>query len=473
MTRSPDRSSAFPIGRSASAVLLAVLVVVVADARPKVEACTPPRIVVRAVPSIPTAAQDKKEPEKKEPEKKEEYKWPTEINGKDIKATMKDLEDPDPVIREYAARNLPGYGPAAAKKDVSKLLLKRMSVEKDPGVKAAVFAAVGGNSFDSDADNTEALRMLVAVVDAPSGVHGGMLRMAAIQSISQFGPRGSVAITALTGVALNDPSYGTRQNIAIALRQIGFDETAGPNMRALTALADKLARDESAAVRMAALESLMLMGPPWAAPHKPDDKMPVQIDTKNADTIIKHMRTRIGDPKTKAPGAEKDKQAEMWARLVIMRFDPKEINDENLDAIARYLTGADSGIKIQALQVLQYLGESASKKMADVLRLLEDKDASAGVTIGAINVLGSMGAGAKGAVPDMQKFLALKKKELAAKKIELAKNEKDLNLITQVATLEALIKLLEGAIKHIEESKPISPSEAKSDPKKDMPPKKP
>jgi HEAT repeat protein len=462
------------IVRGSAAFLLALLVATVVDAQPKIEMVPP---AVCALPRASIAVQDKKEPDKKEPDKKEtpkppEIKWPTELNGKDLAATLKDIEDPDPVIREFGARNVVGFGPPAAKVNVSKLLVKRMTAEKDPGVKAAVYAAVGMIQFDNEADNKEMLRLLVNAVDSPTGAHASALRLTAIQSIAQFGARGEGAIAALTGNALGDPAYTTRQAIANALGRVGFHETAGPNMRALSRLADNLAKDECAAVRMEALQALVLLGPPWAAPKKADDKLPPPLDTKSVDIIVRHMRARVGDPKTKLPAQEKDKQVEIWARLVLMRFDTKEINDENLDAIARYLTGSDSGVKVQALQALGLIGEGASRKLNDVLRLLEDKDTPYLVAVGAIQVLGAMGAGAKPALPNMQKFIEVKKKELAAKKIELAKKKDDLTLIGEVAALEALVKLLEGAIKHIDEAKPTSPmSDPKTDPK--TPPKKP
>ena len=455
---------AFPVVRGAFAVVLALLVAAVVGAQPKCD----PVVPVRAV-RAPDAQPDKKESEKKEEPKLPEIKWPTEIGGKDVSAFLKDLEDTDPVIREYAARTLPQFGPGAAKTNVSKALIRRMglNVEKDPGVKAAVYAAVGGIQFQNEADNTEALRLLANAVDGAAP--GSPLRLAAVQAIGQFGSKGSGAITALTGQAMNDPSYGTRQNIASALGRIGFHDTAGPNIRALTALADNLARDDSAAVRMEALQALMFLGPPWAGPQPKDAKMPPPIDKPKADTIIAFMRARVGDPKNKIPTREKDKQVEIWARLVMMRFDPKEINDENLDAISRYLTGADYGVKLQALQALGLVGEGASKKLNDVLRLLDDKDAPYQVTVHAIQVMAAMGAGAKPALPDMQKYLEVKKKELAAKRIALAKDKENLTLIGEVAQLEAIVKILEGAIKHIDEAKPLSPdskSDSKGDPKK-------
>ncbi len=495
-----------PASRGAAVVLLALLVAAVVDARP------------------PAAAQpDKKEPEKKEPEKKEpdkkepEFVWPTEINGKDIHAVVKNLDDSDPVVREFAATMLPSFGPPAQKGEASKALVKRMKEEKDPGVRIAVFTAVGKLQFENEGDNQEALRILAQVID--TGVPGGLGRLHAIQTVTMFGAKGERAITALTGVAMNDPAYTTRQNIAIALGRVGFSETTGPNMKALTALADKLSTDPSAAVRMEATQSLMLLGPPWAAVKKPahftlttqamkdlkealvpapvlaklgavpnkgaqrveferdvgkvltadewnkfgelitiHSRVPEPdppIDTKAASSIIRLMRVRIGDPKTKPPtrGEEKDKQVEIWARVVLMRFDPNEVNDENLDAIARYLSGSEIGVKLQALSAIKLVGEGAARKLPDVVRVMEAKDATNETLVASITAVAAMGAGAKPALPNLKKLLEEKKKAHTAKELELAKKKEDVQLTGEEFALKEIVKLIETAISIVEKAK--------------------
>ena len=466
-----------PTARGAAAVLLALLVAAVVDARPRAaRAAAAPPVTVRALPGLPAgahpvAAQPKKESDKKESDKKEsdkkepEYKWPTDINGKDINAWMKDMEDADPVNREFAARTLSAFGPPAQKGAVSKLLLKRMNVERDPGVKLAVFAAVGQIAFDSEADNKEALRLLAIVVD--TGAPGGAGRLHAIQTIAAFGPKGEGGITALTGTAVNDPAYETRKNIATALGRVGFNESTGPNMRALTALADRLSRDESAAVRMEALQSLMNLGPPWAEVKKAGDKARPPLEMKSVEVIIRYMKYRVGDPKAKppVPGLERDKQVEIWARLVLMSFDPKEVNDDNLNAFARYLTGAEPGVKVQALNAMGICGELAAKKLNDVVRVLEEKNARLDQTVACLKVLAAIGAGAKPALPNLQKMLAEKKKELNDKALELAKKKDDPQLTGEKYTLDELVKLIEAVIKHVDAAKPtISPSETPKKP---------
>ena len=106
-----------PTSRAAGAAALALLAALaVAQAQPT---------AVRFQPAKKEA--DKKEPEKKEPEKKIE--WPTSVGGKDIYAVMKDVEDHDPLVREVALNTLPLFGPPAQRKEVSQLLLRRMTAK--------------------------------------------------------------------------------------------------------------------------------------------------------------------------------------------------------------------------------------------------------------------------------------------------------------------------------------------------------
>lgn len=464
---SPARGAGPVALRGMFALLLALLVSAVMNAQPTAAGAAQPT---------------KKETDKKEPEKKE-YKWPTEINGKNIDAVMKDLTDLDPVNREYAARTLPNFGPAAQKEPVSKLLLKRMkpAFEADPGVRFAVYTAVGSIAFDNNNDNTEALRILAEVVDlAPSGSSS---RYNAVQTIAMFGPRGYETITKLTGNAAKDDAHETRRVIASALGRVASHPETGPNMRAMRSLADHFSRDPSAAVRMEALQSLMLLGPPWADVKKKDAKENPPIKVKEAEEIVKFMKVRVGDPKLKTTGLEKDKQVEIWARLVLMRFDPKEINEDNLEAFAKHLSGGDIGVKVQALQAIAMMGELAGKKVDSVARLLEDKALPMQLTLVTVQTLAAMGAGAKPAIPKLKEFLTEVNKTIDKLKDEEGKMKTEMNkiAITDVEkkkeaenalkgkeyerkTGEEVVKLIESVIKHIDAAKPTSPSETPKKP---------
>src|SRR5262245_16712142 len=138
----PRSSWASSVFRGGAVLLLAFLLGAVVHAQSTAEAAC--RKIIRYAPApVAVRFQDKKSPsaDKKEPDKKDppEYKWPTDINGKDISAVMKDMEDKDPTIREFAARTLPLFGPPAQKEKVSELLIRRMKVEMDPGVKCSIY----------------------------------------------------------------------------------------------------------------------------------------------------------------------------------------------------------------------------------------------------------------------------------------------------------------------------------------------
>lgn len=466
----PRSSWASSVFRGGAVLLLAFLLGAVVHAQSTVDAAC--RKIIRYAPApVAVGFQDKKSPssDKKEPDKKEsppEYKWPTDVNGKDISAVMKDMDDKDPTIREFAARTLPLFGPPAQKEKVSELLIKRMKGEPDPGVKCAIYNTIGQIQFEKEAHNKEALDYLAREVDeAPTS---SQRRVHAIQAIALFGPKGAPAITKLTGVAMRDPAYEVRRNIASALGRVGFNETTGPNARAQNALADVLASDVSASVRLEALQSLMLLGPPWAEIRKPNGPPP-KIKTEEAAEIIKFMKRRVGDPKAKTPvvGAEKDKQVEIWARLVLMRFDPKEVNDDNIDAIARFLSkGIESAVRIQALNAMVIVGEMASKKLNDVVGVLEENDPSYQLTIASLNALMSMGAGAKPAMPNLKTMLAAREKDLKATLLKLAEKKDDPQLTAEKFTLEQLVGHLKAVIKHIDEAKSMSPAGMGTDPPK-------
>lgn len=428
---------------------------------------TPAALVLSALLAAAAAGQTPAQPDPKEPPKGPtklpELKWPVEIGGKNARGWLKDVTDPDPAIREAALRTIPNFGPDV-RKEAGKLLLTRMAFptaggEKDPGVRITLFSAVALIGFEDPKDEAEAIRLLGLTAD--QGLAGGLARLHAIQTLGSIGWKAEPAVHLVAGVAMTDPSYETRRNIARTLGQIGFNETRGPNSKALQALAGTLAKDISVAVRMEALQSLVLLGPPWAAARKADDKNPPKINEESAKFVADAMRARIGTGKTKA--AELDKQVEIWCRVVLMRFDPKEINDENLSAIGRHTTAPDAGPKVQALQALALFGEQAGPQADAAVRVLDDTDP---LVLGtAISALASMGVKAQGAVPELEKL----EKKLAQQRDDQLKKPENWKVYSSLKTEEErekardtlqeeqMRKAVVEAIKWIKDSKPGMP----------------
>jgi hypothetical protein len=428
----------------------------------------PAAFVLSALLTAAASGQTTPQPDPKEqpkgPTKLPEPKWPTEIGKKDLKAWLKDVTSPDPAVREAAIRTLPNFGPDV-RKEAGKLLLARLAFpsdggERDPGVRVALMNAVAVLGFDNPADETEALRLLGLTVD--SGADGGLARLTAVQAIAAFGSKAERQIERVAGRSLGDSAYATRQSIARTLGAIGFNEKFGPNRIALNRLAATLARDACVAVRMEALQSLVVLGAPWAEPRKPDDKTLPKIDKGAAKSVADVMRERLGIVKGKV-AVEPDAQLQIWCRVVLMRFDPDEINDANLSAIARHTAAPDAGPKVQALQALALFGEQAGSQVDAVVRALDDADPQVlGLAISALASMGVKASGAVGALEKLEQKLAkmrddqLSKPEVVKFLTDL-KDPKDKEKIRDALQEEQMRKAVVETIKWIRESKPGLP----------------
>jgi hypothetical protein len=371
------------------------------------------------------AGEDPKDPPKS-PSKSADYlKWPKEISGKDLKAWLKDLNDLDPAIREAALRTIPAFGPEV-QKPAGELLKARLTAEKDPGVKLTLYGTIATIGFDDKdkAIETDALRLIADQADHAGT--GSATRLQALQAIGAFGPRAYGVVIIVAGQSAGDTSYETRRTVANTLGKIGFSETVGPSVKALHTLSGILAKDICVSVRMEALQSLVLLGPPWAAVRKPGGPVPA-IDQPSADVVAEHMRHRLGIVKGKGPAVgppEPDKQLEIWCRVVLMRFDPKEITPANLSAIGKHISATDPGPRIQALQALALFGERAEGQLDAVVSALGDDEPL--VLNLALAAVASMGVKAQGAIPELEK-MEKKWTELRAKKMQENLKNKQFN----------------------------------------------
>lgn len=359
----------------------------------------------------------KKEKEKEKGSGSVKPEWPREINGRTLAEYLKDTTDLDPAVRERALRIIPGFGPEIVKKEPgwAKAALPRMSSEKerDPGVRAAAYEAVGAIGLEKDADIKEAVRVLF--IAAEQGASGGGARLHAIQTLSAFGSKAEGAINYLIGPPMLDVAYETRRSVAFTLGRISLNEHAGPNPRSLDALF-KLATDHSAPVRMEAYQSLVILGPPLlprpaSAPLLKDLKNEVpKSDERLVAGYVAILKKRLAPappPKGTEPPSptglvERDKQVEIMARMVMMRFDPKEMTDENLSGVARYCNDKETGPRLQALNVLGNMGPAGAKKIDDVVRALTAEDAD--VVVAAITTLVQFGPVSKAAIPAVERL---------------------------------------------------------------------
>ncbi len=382
-------------------------------------------LVVQPDPKLPPPKpEDKKDP----PKEGSVIVWPKEVGGRNAQSFIKDMLDADPAIRVVALKTLPAFGPEVKKATTpdgkvtyGQALLARINgqTEKDPWVRLAAFETIAVLGFEEERDGKEAVRMLGIIAEGNPA-----LRAQAVQTLATFGNRGEPSVQYLVGgPVLADPSFETRRSIAAALGLIGTDPKTGPNPRALNCLAGTLINDSSVAVRLEAMQALVMLGPPHhkgmvTDPMDPTKKIEIMVpDTPAAKKYLEAVRKRLA-PHTPRPGeamnptgvVEPNKQVEIWARVVMMRFDPAdEINKENLDGIARYIKEEEVGPKIQALTVLGMLGDAGAKRIDDVVNALLSEDPY--VVYTAATSLASMGTAAKPAIPALEQLRTRGKNE--------------------------------------------------------------
>lgn len=417
--------------------------------------------------SRPASGQDKDLPKEKEKPKDQDkekipkFEWPTQIDGKGVQDWLKDAtENPDPAIRDGALKTLPAFGPKA-RKECSKRLLQRMTAEPDPGVRLTVINIAATIGLE-DVDLPDAITRLANVVDIARD--GSLSRIRAIETLAMFGPKAERAVGKLIGHACEDPAYETRRMIARCLAQVGYNEKTGPNVKALNRLAATLAKDQCAAVRMEALQALVALGPPWAD-KSPGKGVPGPVDWKAATFIAERMKERLG--LTKSRGIiEHDKQLDIWCRIVLMRFDQKELEKEDhLNAITKNfdsMNQSDLGAKIQALQALSLFGERAGTQVDKVVPLLSDGEVV--IVVAALTTLRAMGIKGQPALDQLEKTekywadkLNKRKEDVEFKKVVAKLSPEDLKLVVGSLPEEQMRLAVANTIKFIKDSKPGKP----------------
>lgn len=334
----------------------------------------------------------------KEGEKEKPFEWPKEIGGRKPEDYIKDLNDPDPHIRNVAYQTLPQFGP-----DVQSLAGRPMvrGLERefrtappaggDTTVIVAAINAIATLGLANDADIKDACRVLgLLITESPNRT---LYRQYAIPALAAFGKRAETGVTIITHAdVLQDRSYEIRRLAAGALAHVGQDETRGPALRALEALTGTCIKDHSAAVRVEAFQSLVLLGPP-VKPRNPGETKPPEINKEQAARFLSAMKAQLS--------REKDQQVEAWARLAIMRFDPdKEINDKSLTELAQIIVKGNTMAKFHALNAISLLGERAERQLKTIVEALQNKEPV--IVDAAVRALTAMPLAAKQVLPELK-----------------------------------------------------------------------
>lgn len=321
--------------------------------------------------------------------------------GKTLEQCIKDMRDPDPSIRQTAVRNLILYGPTARKAGAKALIL--CLKDTDDGVRSAAITMVGmmgpepppdakdgKNSPTYDpaatrdpADTREIVRLLTQLLQSPQGV----IRFQAANALGRLAHEAKAAIPQLASTTIRDSSSWEIRHAAVAaLGRISWDKEKGPDIRAVTALANQLS-DPCLAVRREVVQSLMMIGVP------PD---PAAITTLKS-MINKHALK------------DRDKGVQIWSRTYLMRLDKTLMDDKNLTVLAEYIKDKDPGVVVEAIQALTVFGTDARSKIPDIAAALNRDEPPCVWT--ALLALASFGTFAEKTLPQIQAIAQSHKEE--------------------------------------------------------------
>jgi HEAT repeat protein len=298
---------------------------------------------------------------------------PEKVGGKTLEEWIRQIENPDPSVREHAIRVVMLFGQGARRaipalvrqvrndNDYSPLanaiivLSQLMPVEKDPE-----YAKMTVNAL------TQALNHPQAIV-----------RYQAATALGYCGAWARPAVPKLAGMINDRSSWETRRAVCFALGTTGRDEQGIPNILALRALIDGI-DDPSKEVRAAALQSIINLG----APTSPADRSQMK------NLLEKRLK------------ADKDKACVIWVRVALMSLDPKTITDANLAVISTLLKDSDIEIATQAARALFYIGLDSKLRLDDLVESLKHPDSRMRLQV--VETLERIGPAAERALPSLE-----------------------------------------------------------------------
>jgi HEAT repeat protein len=267
------------------------------------------------------------------------------LDGKTMYEWMKVLkETQDPGVKVRAVHALQAYGKEA--REVAKAIIEAL---KNPDASVRVNAAIAIGFIGLDVkdlrDGIDGLSHLV--------LHDGqgIVRYQAARALGRLGPDSAPAIPALVSRIGDQTASEIRGAVAYALGSAGFDREKGPDPRAVHALLSVL-RDRCHDVRMEALFSLIVLGPPAQASDKLRERQTLESLT--------HDKSKDG------------KIVDIWARVAIMRLD--KVSSKHLTPIATLLKDPDMRVRMNAARAFAIMGKDAKANVRDLGYALDDKE---------------------------------------------------------------------------------------------------
>jgi HEAT repeat protein len=268
------------------------------------------------------------------------------LGGKTLYDWMNVLKkETDPGNRVRAINALQYYGVEA--REAIPLILKALR-DSDASVRVNAVIAVGMIGLDAK-DLAEGVNDLKNILMNPQREEG-IVKFQAARTLGKLGPDAAPAIPGLLLAIRSQVCYEIRQAAAYALGSAGWDSQRGPDVRAINALLYALQQDKNADVRMEALFSLIVLGPPMQGNEKAAERRALEAH-------VSHDKSKI---------------VQIWARVALMRLD--KVSAHYLEPIAKLLKDPDMRVRMNAARAFAIMGKDAKGNVRDLVYALDDKE---------------------------------------------------------------------------------------------------
>jgi HEAT repeat protein len=278
---------------------------------------------------------------------------PSEVGGKTLSQWMNDLQSADPSKRGMAIQMVIQFGEAAT--PAVPLLLNRT---QDRDVSLRTKAIIALRSVKPDPRDVHRLvKTMAERMDYSINAHPpesqAIVRFEAARTLAMYADKATDYLPVLVRSAEDPGCWEVRQVALAVLRRAGWSKQSGPDPRATRAMIKAL-HDPCLDVRLEATIGLGTMGRP-ANPQL--------------------LQEVLSDLNRELTGA--DKNLVIWSHVALLFLDEK-VTDKSLDALAQFLEkkdrrGRTNDIKVRmtAAQALGSLGDKASPKIPNLMRMLD------------------------------------------------------------------------------------------------------
>jgi HEAT repeat protein len=285
-----------------------------------------------------------------------------EVQGKKLEQWIKLIPSKDRSMTKMAIEAILVYDPearlAAVPAMVAELLKHKATRHIDTSVRATIpqplaliLCTAKGTDQQSINSAVSAFKYLLA------NDKQEIVQLRVVQAVADMGPMAKDIVPELAKAVMdpNSEDWELREHAALALGVVAFDDKAAPQALVVKALFSRLKESSEPAfkVRLAAIQSL--------------NSLRVGLDPNYKKPLADAMKKVITD--------DPNPLCKLRADLTIYTLlDNATEKKARRNSIGNFLESHDHLVRLEAAQMLGYLGEDAKDQVPRLLKCLKDKD---------------------------------------------------------------------------------------------------